>query len=449
MSEETIAAIATPPGQGGVGILRVSGPLALSIGQKITHKNSFIPRQVEYVHFYDKKKEVIDIGVVIYFKGPKSFTGEDIIEFHGHGSPVALEMLLKSCVACGARMARPGEFSERAFLNDKIDLTQAEAIADLIASQSNTAAKMAVHSLKGEFSNKISLLVDLLIALRCFVEAAIDFPDEEIDFLSDGKVANDLQVIKKQLELVLSNARQGVIIRDGLRVVLAGQPNVGKSTLLNQLAGQDIAIVTDIAGTTRDVMRQHLLLDDIPMHVIDTAGLRQTDDVIEQEGVKRAWNEIKQADCILLIVDIKQQDQVDDLLTEVKQTIPATIPICVIINKVDLADNQSNYEQIDKNNLYISAKKGIGIEQLKQRLKAIVGYQPQEGQFIARSRHIDALNRAMKALQSGETQLLEFQAGELLAEDLRQAQQHLSEITGIFTADDLLGKIFSSFCIGK
>lgn len=446
MNADTIVAIATPPGQGGVGIIRVSGPSSLSIAQTMSRQEKLAPRQAHYCHFYDKDETVIDMGLVLYFKGPNSFTGEDIVEFQAHGSPIALSRLISRCIECGARMANPGEFSQRAFLNDKIDLTQAEAIADLIASQSNSAAKLAVNSLQGVFSIEINKLVDSLIHLRCYVEAAIDFPEEEIDFLSDGKVQADLNIIIAELERVISNACQGVILREGINVVLAGKPNAGKSTLLNRLAGRDLAIVTDVPGTTRDVMRQHLLIDDIPLHVIDTAGLRQSEDLVESEGIKRAWREIKQADCVLLLIDKSIDDEAESLHREIKDELPQNVPVLTIFNKMDLL---ASAKTSDDDSLCISAKTGLGIDELKRRLKNTVGYQPTEGRFIARSRHLNALREALNALEVGMEQLLTHKAGELLAEDLRLAQSALSEITGEFTSDDLLGKIFSSFCIGK
>lgn len=446
MSEETIVAIATPPGKGGVGILRISGPKAYSIALELNGQKKLQPRFASYCNFYKADKELIDQGLMLYFKAPHSFTGEDVIEIQGHGSPVVLDVLTKECVALGARLARPGEFSERAFLNDKIDLTQAEAIADLINSSSQTAARMAVRSLQGDFSAKINHLNEELVYLRLYVEAAIDFPEEEIDFLTDGKVAHLLQSILDQLNEIRAQANQGVLLREGLSLVIAGRPNAGKSTLINNLAGRDIAIVTEVAGTTRDVMREHILLDDIPLHIIDTAGLRDSTDPVEKEGIRRAWLELNQADCVLLVVDVNDPEQQNILTREIRQALPDAVPIITVFNKIDTLNIP---DKTEGHNVYISAKSGMGIIGLKSTIKQLVGYQPEEGQFLARRRHLQALDEAKNLLLTGQAQLAEHRAGELLAEDLRLAHQVLCEITGEFTSDDLLGKIFSSFCIGK
>ncbi|KTC68769.1 tRNA modification GTPase TrmE [Legionella birminghamensis] len=446
MNSETIVAIATPPGRGGVGIVRVSGSLAYSIGLQLSRQIKLIPRQAIYSNFYNQNQEVIDQGLILYFQNPNSFTGEDVIEFQGHGSPVVLDYLVNECLACGARLARPGEFSERAFLNDKIDLTQAEAIADLIHASSLTAARMAVRSLQGEFSKKIHALNEQIIHLRMYVEAAIDFPEEEVDFLSDGKILGQLQTILAELQAIRANANQGALLREGLSIVIVGKPNAGKSTLINHLAGREVAIVTDIAGTTRDIMREEVLLDDLPVHFIDTAGLRESEDTVEQEGIKRAWQAIKQADCVLMIMDITNNQPECSISNEVKASLPENIPFIKVYNKIDLRPSLS---LPDDESIYISAKAGKGIEALKNKIKSIVGYQAAEGQFIARRRHLQALEQAHLFLINGLNQLVELKAGELLAEDLRQAHQQLCEITGEFSSDDLLGKIFSSFCIGK
>ncbi|WP_392538432.1 tRNA uridine-5-carboxymethylaminomethyl(34) synthesis GTPase MnmE [Legionella sp. 227] len=454
MSTETIVAIATPPGRGGVGIIRLSGPEAYSIAVLLNGNKTLKPRLATFCSFYSctannkspSLDSLIDQGIMIYFKAPHSFTGEDVVEIQAHGSPVVLDMLTKVCMQLGARLARPGEFSERAFLNDKIDLTQAEAIADLIQASSQTAARMALKSLQGEFSNKINQLNEKIIHLRLYVEAAIDFPEEEIDFLNDGKVAHLLQNIVTELEEIRAQANQGVILREGLSVVIAGRPNAGKSTLINCLAGRDIAIVTEIAGTTRDIMREHILLDDIPLHIIDTAGLRESNDVVEKEGIKRAWQELKKADCVLLVVDVNDLEQHYHLTKEIKTALPPEVPIITVFNKIDTLGHTT---QIHDHTVYISAKSGEGMDGLKQLIKQVVGYQPNEGHFLARRRHLHALDEAKKILAIGQQQLLEHRAGELLAEDLRQAHQSLCEITGEFTSDDLLGYIFSSFCIGK
>lgn len=444
--EPTIAAIATPPGRGGVGIIRISGSLAYDIALQLSHKKHLAPRNATYTSIFNTSAEVIDHGLIIYFKAPHSFTGEDVIEIHGHGSPVLLDYLLGECVLHGAQLAKPGEFSERAFLNDKIDLAQAEAIADLIQASSLTAAKMAVRSLEGDFSRKINELSNDIIQLRLFVEAAIDFPEEEIDFLGDGKIAAKLNALLTSLIDIRTNAAQGVLMREGLSIVIAGRPNAGKSTLINCLAGRDVAIVTDVAGTTRDVMREHILLDDLPVHIIDTAGLRDSNDVVEKEGIKRAWQEVSRADCILMIIDVNQPTDDTALDTLIRESIPDNVPVITVFNKIDIANIQ--YEPQD-DVVYLSAKSGHGIELLKDRIKLAVGYQPTEGKFLARRRHLQALDSAKALLVAGQKQLQHFKAGELLAEDLRLAHLALCEITGEFSSDDLLGKIFSSFCIGK
>lgn len=446
MSEDTIVAIATPPGRGGVAIIRISGVQSYSIATAINKGKTLKPRLALFCSFYRNNDELIDQGLMLYFKAPHSFTGEDVIEIQAHGSPVLLDMLLKECINRGARLARPGEFSERAFLNDKIDLVQAEAIADLIQASSQTAARMAVNSLQGDFSKKINQLNEELIYLRLYVEAAIDFPEEEIDFLNDGKVATLLQRIINTLKEIRSQANQGVILREGLSVVIAGRPNAGKSTLINNLAGKDIAIVTEVAGTTRDVMREHVLLDDIPLHIIDTAGLRESDDLVEKEGIKRAWQEVKKADCILYVVDASDLSHHKTLLMNIKSNLPQEVPIITIFNKIDTVHLEA---KVVDHEVYLSAKSGQGMEGLKTLIKHVVGYQPNEGQFLARRRHLEALDSAKQLLETGQKQLADHRAGELLAEDLRLAHLALCEITGEFTSDDLLGKIFSSFCIGK
>ncbi len=445
---ETIVATATPSGRGGVAIIRISGPLVNSISKQLLKKN-LKPRYATYASFLDSTGNAIDQGIALYFESPNSFTGEDILELHGHGGPAVVDCLIRRIVECGARLARPGEFSERAFLNDKIDLAQAEAIADLIDASSEQAARNALRSLQGEFSKKIHSLVESLIHLRMYVEAAIDFVEEEIDFLSGQQVSTDLEKIIKNLTDVQASAVQGSLMRDGITAVIAGQPNVGKSSLLNQLSGKDIAIVTDIPGTTRDLLREHILIDGMPMHVIDTAGLRDSDDKVEQIGIHRAHAEIAKADLVLFVVDASKDDSI--FLTDFLQKIPEHATLITIRNKIDLINESVNLIQ-ENNNLTISlsAKDGLGIELLKQQIKNSVGYKNSlEGTFSARRRHLDALSRAHDFLINGKKQLLDHRAGELLAEDLRLAQYALSEITGEFTSDDLLGRIFGSFCIGK
>ena len=441
---DTIAAIATPPGRGGVGIIRVSGPLVTHIAEAILNKLPQ-PRFADYLPFLDQNNETIDSGLALYFVGPNSFTGEDVLELQGHGGPVVMDILLQRVVSLGARIANPGEFSERAFLNDKVDLAQAEAIADLIEAGSEQAAKSAVKSLQGEFSRWIDESVEALTHLRMYVEAAIDFPEEEIDFLSDGHVTKSLENILAEMDKIFASAQQGVLLRDGMRVVLIGQPNTGKSSLLNALAGRDSAIVTDIAGTTRDVLREEINIDGMPLHVIDTAGLRDSNDVVEQEGIKRTWIEIEQADRALLLVDDKTGITEDD--ERIRQKLPASLEVTIVRNKIDLTAAKAKEQN---NEIALSAKSGEGVELLHAHLKKIMGYTGlTEGVFLARRRHLDALIRAKELVENGQAQLQLSKAGELLAEDLRQAQNALGEITGHVSSDALLGKIFSSFCIGK
>ncbi|MGI0118564.1 tRNA uridine-5-carboxymethylaminomethyl(34) synthesis GTPase MnmE [Zooshikella sp. RANM57] len=450
---DTIAAIATPPGRGGVGIIRVSGPLSKLIMSKMLGK-TIKPRYAHYGPFYNQLKHVVDEGLALFFAGPNSFTGEDVLELQGHGGPVVLDMLLKDVLSHGVRLANPGEFSERAFLNDKLDLAQAEAIADLIESASEHAAQSAIRSLQGVFSDKVRSLVDKLIQLRIYVEAAIDFPEEEIDFLADGKVANDLEGIISQFDAVLKEANQGAILREGMTVVIAGRPNAGKSSLLNALAGRETAIVTDIAGTTRDVLREHIHIEGMPLHIIDTAGLRESDNAVEQIGVQRAWQEIAQADRVLLMVDSSTTDATDPhiIWPEFVDKLPHPEKITVIRNKIDLTkEGAKQYATNEKLPVIgLSAKEGKGVDLLREHLKACMGFTGStEGGFTARRRHLQALYKARDYLANGQLQLSGYGAGELLAEDLRFAQNELNTITGEFTSDDLLGKIFGSFCIGK
>lgn len=452
-SFDTIVAQATAPGKGGVGIVRVSGPDATAIAQAVLGHVPR-PRQAEYLSFRDSTGAVLDQGIALFFKGPHSFTGEDVLELQGHGGQVVLDMLLNAVLQHdNVRMAKPGEFSERAFLNDKLDLAQAEAIADLIEASSEQAAKSALRSLQGEFSAQVQSLVEQVIHLRMYVEAAIDFPEEEIDFLSDGKVTGDLAHIIAQLERVRDKAKQGSLLREGMQVVIAGKPNAGKSSLLNALAGREAAIVTDIAGTTRDVLKEHIHIDGMPLHIIDTAGLRDSTDKVEQIGIERAWQEIRQADRVLLMVDSTETDACDphQIWPEFMQQLPENMGLTLIRNKADLSGETPGVDNDHPYPVYrISASNKLGIEQLAEHLKACMGYEAGgEGQFIARRRHIDAINRAAEHLYIGQEQLHDHLAGELLAEELRLVQQHLNEITGEFTSDDLLGRIFSSFCIGK
>ena len=451
--KDTIVAQATPIGRGGVGILRVSGPLASKVAEAVLGK-TLTPRMANYLPFKDSNGEMLDQGIALFFKAPNSFTGEDVLELQGHGGQVILDILLKRILEVeGVRIARAGEFSEQAFLNDKLDLAQAEAIADLIDATSEQAARSALKSLQGEFSNKINQLVDSVIYLRTYVEAAIDFPDEEIDFLADGKIEGHLNDIIQQLNGVRQEAKQGAILREGMKVVIAGRPNAGKSSLLNALAGREAAIVTDIAGTTRDVLREHIHIDGMPLHIIDTAGLREASDEVERIGIARAWEEIAQADQVLLMIDSTEQ-KVDDFKAEWAEflaKLPPNMPVTVIRNKVDLSGEPEGLEQLENFTLIrLSAQTKVGVDLLREHLKKSMGYQSStEGGFLARRRHLQALEEAAEHLARGHVQLTQFFAGELLAEELRMVQNALSEITGQFTSDDLLGNIFSSFCIGK
>ncbi|MDD2760317.1 MAG: tRNA uridine-5-carboxymethylaminomethyl(34) synthesis GTPase MnmE [Methylomonas sp.] len=440
---DTIAAIATPPGNGGVGIIRISGPAVPDIAQQIAGKLPK-PRHASFCHFIDADGDIIDSGIALYFPGPASFTGEDTLELQGHGGSVVLDMLLRRVLSLGARPANPGEFSQRAFLNNKIDLAQAEAIADLITSGTEQAVRSAQQSMQGVFSEQINELVDELIELRVYIEAAIDFTDEEIDFLTDGMVAAKIQQLLDKVNRIRATAEQGRLLHDGMTVVLAGKPNAGKSSLLNALAGFDAAIVTDIAGTTRDVLRERIQIDGMPLHIIDTAGLRDSDNVVEQEGMRRARLEIEKADKVLLLLDSTERD------AALPENLPSGIAATLIFNKIDLTGQPPHIaEREHGTEIYLSAKSGAGLDLLKQHLKASVGFgETSDNVFIARRRHLLALDRALQALTNADNQM-NHQAPELVAEDLRQAQNHLSEITGEFTSDDLLGEIFGSFCIGK
>ena len=451
---ETIAAIATAQGRGGVGIVRISGPLASKAAQAIIGRAPK-PRYAHYGPFADASGQTLDEGIALYFPGPNSFTGEDVLELQGHGGPIVLDMLLQRCLELGCRLARPGEFSERAFLNDKLDLAQAEAIADLIEASSAQAARNALRSLQGAFSQRVDKLTEKLIGLRIYVEAAIDFPEEEIDFLADGHVLSMLDDVRAELSTVLREAGQGALLRDGMTVVIAGRPNAGKSSLLNALAGREAAIVTEIAGTTRDVLREHIHIDGMPLHVVDTAGLRDTQDQVEMIGVQRALKAIGEADRILLVVDATAPEASDPfaLWPEFLEQRPDPAKVTLIRNKSDLSGDTTGLETSPDGHVTISLSAkagGEGLELLREHLKACMGYeQTSESSFSARRRHLEALRHASDSLEHGRAQLTLAGAGELLAEDLRQAQQSLGEITGAFSSDDLLGRIFSSFCIGK
>lgn len=447
IGQDTIAAVATPPGRGGVGIVRVSGLLVPDIASTIIRRLP-APRHATLCRFLAADGSVIDQGIALFFPAPRSFTGEPVLELHGHGGPVVMDLLLQRTLECGARLAQAGEFSQRAFLNDRIDLTQAEAIADLIESGTAAAARLAVRSLQGEFSRRVHQLVEQVIRLRLYVEAAIDFPEEEIDFLADNKVSADLQSCIDALGAVENSAQVGRLIRDGMTLVIAGSPNAGKSSLMNALAGRDSAIVTDVPGTTRDVLREHIQLDGIPLHLIDTAGLRDSEDPVEQEGIRRAREQIATADRVLWIFD----DAEDDFPGNPSPSaMPVNVPLTLLRNKIDLTGKQPRLQESDGvTEIALSVLSGAGLDLLRDHLKRSIGYHDSEqGEFIARRRHLDALRQAGEYLLTGQKALLESNSGELLAEDLRLAQLALGEITGEFTADDLLGRIFASFCIGK
>lgn len=444
---DTIAAIATPQGRGGIGVVRVSGPGARAVAKALLGR---VPpaRRAVFGAFADAAGAPIDAGLALFFPTPHSFTGEDVLELHGHGGAVVLALLLARACELGARLARPGEFSERAFLNDKLDLAQAEAIADLIDSTSAQAARAALRSLRGEFSVRVRTLVETLTELRSYVEAAINFPDEELDLLNDGNVAQRLQLVRKHLNELKQAAGQGSLLREGMTVVIAGRPNAGKSSLLNRLAGHDAAIVTEVPGTTRDVLREHLNLDGMPLHVLDTAGLRESGDAVEQEGVRRAWDAIRSADHVLLVVDDALGFTAED--QRILAQFPAKLAASVVYNKIDLTGRIPETGQSGAvSHVALSAKTGEGMELLYAHLKNAAGFHAAgDDTFMARRRHLDALERTHTHLNAAEKHLREC-AGELLAEELRLAQLCLGEITGEFTSEDLLSRIFSSFCIGK
>ena len=442
---DTIAAIATPPGNGGVGIIRISGPAAGKIATSIINQ-PLKPRRALFTPFLDADGSIIDSGIALYFPAPASYTGEDILELQGHGGSVVLDMVLRRVLSLGVRLANPGEFTERAFLNNKIDLAQAEAVADLIESSTEQSVRSAQKSMQGVFSEKIHELVAELTELRTYVEAAIDFVDEDIDFLSDGVVENRIVRLSGQIQSILKTAKQGRLLRDGMTVVLAGKPNAGKSSLLNTLAGHNAAIVTDIAGTTRDILKERIQIDGMPLHIIDTAGLRDSDNIVEQEGIRRAREEIVKADKVLLLIDAGDPEH-----QSILAHLPAGINLTKVYNKIDLVGIEPEIIESDRGTqIYLSIKTGQGMELLTQHLKNSVGFNEEtDNVFISRRRHVEALKKGWDFVQSALLQLQNNQAGELVAEDLRQAQNSLSEITGEFTSDDLLGHIFSSFCIGK
>lgn len=441
---DTIAAVATPPGHGGVGVVRVSGPMVPEIARAVLGCLPE-PRRARHCRFTGAGGEALDEGIALYFPAPHSYTGEHVLELQGHGGPVVLDLLLQRVLALGARPARPGEFTERAFLNSKLDLAQAEAVADLIEASSAAAARSALRSLEGEFSRQVEAVRSTLVELRVQVEAGLDFPDEELDLLADESLLSRLETLEARLAELLAKARQGALLREGMTVVIVGQPNVGKSSLLNRLAGRESAIVTDVPGTTRDVLRERILLDGLALHLVDTAGLRESADPVEREGIRRAWREVEAADLVLLLVDGTRGP--GEAEHAILRRLPDRLPRLTVHNKIDLTPHA--YGMVD-GEIYLSAKTGAGIDALVQALTRQVGYHPgEEGVFMARRRHLDALAETARALSRAREQWLEARAGELVAEELRQAQEALGRITGRYTADDLLGEIFSSFCIGK
>ncbi|MBT6523079.1 MAG: tRNA uridine-5-carboxymethylaminomethyl(34) synthesis GTPase MnmE [Methylococcales bacterium] len=447
MFEDTIAAIATPFGKGGVAIIRISGPQSSDIVQQLSSRKPQ-DRKALFTSFYDASNHIIDSGICIYFKGPNSYTGEDIVEVQGHGGIVVINMLLKRIIALGARIAKPGEFTERAFLNNKLDLTQAEAVADIIESTTEHSVRSAQRSLQGTFSKLIHELIGELTELRIYVEAAIDFVDEEIDFLNEGGIEQRIKLLSEKLTLILSNAKTGQLLRDGISVVLVGKPNAGKSSLLNCLTGEETAIVTDVAGTTRDVLKEYIQLDGLPLHIIDTAGIHDSNNLIEQEGIRRAHKEIQYADKVLIIHDVRDQHGINEFISQLDSDNDKRV---IIFNKIDLINQPAKvvYSK-DGDQIFLSIKTGEGFDLLTDYLKKSVGYdENQEAVFIARQRHVNALSEALIAINNGLIQLQQNQAGEIVAEELRLAQNHLGEITGKISSDDLLGKIFSNFCIGK
>lgn len=442
---DTIAAIATAPGSGGVGIVRVSGPGCQAIARGVLGTCP-PPRHAAYLAFKEADDSLIDRGIAIYYSSPHSYTGEDVLELQAHGGPALMQLLLARCLALGARQAEPGEFTRRAYLNDKLDLAQAEAVADVISAATAEAARSAVRSLSGEFSQRIHVLLSQLINLRMYVEACLDFPEEDIDFIAQGKVSEKLMAIAKELQSVFAGARQGNLLREGIQVVLVGQPNVGKSSLMNQLAGEEVAIVTSIAGTTRDTIKSAIQINGVPLHIIDTAGLRETLDEIEQQGIARTWRALGNADAALLLVDAAHG------ITETEKLIlgrlPAVLPRLWVHNKIDLGSENPKCEKHDgETHIYLSAKTGAGMDLLRSQLLKIAGWQPSgEGVCMARARHLVALAAVEKNIVQAAALLPQ---PELLAEELRMAQESLNTITGEFTPDDLLGEIFSRFCIGK
>jgi tRNA modification GTPase len=446
---DTIVAAATPPGRGGVGIVRISGPKTPELAAVLVGELP-APRRATFASFLDARQDPIDAGLALFFPAPHSYTGEHVLELHGHGGPLVMEALVGRALELGARRAQPGEFTQRAFLNDKLDLAQAEAIADMIDAGSRAAVRAAMRSLQGEFSAMVRGLTEAVIELRTYVEAAIDFPEEEIDFLADRELAERFEAVRDHFAAVLASARQGQLLREGMVVVIAGRPNAGKSSLLNRLAGYDAAIVTPVPGTTRDVVRERIHLDGMPLHVLDTAGLRQGGDVVEEEGIRRAQAEMQRADRVLFVIDVVEDPQ-GSAVREERARLPADVPLTLVFNKCDLAAGLPVADEAGgPPRFMISALTGAGLAELRAHLKACMGFQSVDGGAIsARRRHLEALSLARGHTEEASRLLTERRAGELVAEELRAAQLALNEITGEFTSEDLLGRIFAGFCIGK
>lgn len=442
---DTIAAIATASGAGGIGVVRVSGPLSREIATQILDCCP-APRHAAYLDFKQANGDLIDRGIAIFYPNPHSYTGEDVLELQGHGGTALMQILLARCIELGARQAEPGEFTRRAYLNDKMDLAQAEAVADVINAATVEAAKSAVRSLSGAFSERINILLTKLIDLRMYVEACLDFPEEEIDFITQGCVGEKLSAITAELSTVFANARQGSLLREGINVVLVGQPNVGKSSLMNQLAGEEVAIVTSIAGTTRDTIKNAIQINGVPLHIIDTAGLRETDDEVEKFGIARTWASLETAHIALLMIDAAYG--IGETEKSILDRLPQGIAKIWVHNKIDVSKEPAKIEvKNHTTHIYLSAKTAVGVDLLKAELLKLAGYQNQaEGVFMARARHLQALSEVGLHLNQAMSKL---GSAELVAEELRLAQDSLSSITGEFTPDDLLGEIFSKFCIGK
>ena len=443
---DIIAAIATAPGRGGIGVVRVSGSRLDAFITELIGK-PLSPRRATLTAFNDARRTAIDEGIALFFPAPHSYTGQDVLELHGHGGPMVLQLVLKRCLELGARPAQPGEFTRRAYLNDKIDLAQAESVADLIDAATAEAARSALRSLQGAFSRRVEELLHALVELRTLVEGALDFPDEDVEFIKESDGAGRLVALQDRLQEVLSASQQGSLLRDGMRVVLAGQPNVGKSSLLNRLAGEELAIVTDIPGTTRDAIRQSISIEGVPVHVIDTAGLRPSRDPVEKLGIARTWAAIEHADLVVLLVDATQGEGAAD--REIMGQLPATLPRLRVMNKIDILSHPPTFERgREAGTVWLSAKTGDGMDLLRRAVLEAAGWHwgGTEGLFMARERHIQALQLAQRHLEHASHQVGNL---ELLAEELRLAQQALGTITGEFTPDDLLGEIFSRFCIGK